>query len=170
MLFPVWLFSSVFTVFPAGASEKKPPSTTFAQDLTRLHEEIFAPALLHVLLLAQTASVFFSRLVGSQKQPQVIYGGSKRREDPGAGGRGPERRGMRGLSRNAAPPRQEWLQPQELTPLLFTSHLNVLEVFYSQLRQLHSRLDKATRRFRRRRSNDLFHLIKQQVGEEPAEK
>lgn len=39
-----------------------------------------------MLLLAQTASVFFSRLVGSQKQPQVIYGGSKRREDPGAGG------------------------------------------------------------------------------------
>lgn len=135
-----------------------------------LHEEIFVTALLHVLLLAQTASVFFSRLVGSQKQPQVIYSGFKWREDPGAGGRGPELRGMRGLSRNAAPPRQEWLQPQELTPLLFTSHLNVLEVFYSQLRQLHSRLVKATRRFRRRRSNDLFHLIKQQVGEEPAEK
>lgn len=35
MLFPVWLFSSVFTVFPAGASEQKRPSTTFAQDLTR---------------------------------------------------------------------------------------------------------------------------------------
>lgn len=77
---------------------------------------------------------------------------------------------MRGLRDNAAPQRQKWLQQEELGPFLFTSHLNFLEVFYSKLRELPLSLVKSRPRFRRQGSNDLFRVIKQQVGGEPAVK
>lgn len=126
------------------------------------HEEIFVTAVLAVLFLAQITSIFFflGSWNASQKQPQVIYSRSNESEDSRAGMQ-PARAGAERNER-AAPRKRKRLLHEELRPFLFTSHLNFLEMFYSELRQLDFSLVKAKPQFRP------FRVITQQVGEESA--